>query len=47
MKTRPEVVNRCDSRFMTGFKTEFFDEDEEVFKNFEIYMTRFKLKNWS
>ena len=22
-KTRPEVVNRCDSRFMTGFKTEF------------------------
>ena len=21
--TRPEVVNRCDSRFMTGFKTEF------------------------
>ena len=23
IKTRPEVVNRCDSRFMTGFKTEF------------------------
>ena len=22
-KTRPEVVNRCDSRFMTGFKPEF------------------------
>ena len=21
--TRPEVVNRCDSRFMTDFKTEF------------------------
>ena len=21
--TRPEVVNRCDSRFMTGLKTEF------------------------
>ena len=23
IETRPEVVNRCDSRFMTGFKTEF------------------------
>ena len=22
-KTRPELVNRCDSRFMTGFKPEF------------------------
>ena len=22
-ETRPEVVNRCDSRLMTGFKTEF------------------------
>ena len=22
-ETRPEVVNRCDSRFVTGFKTEF------------------------
>ena len=22
-RTRPEVVNRCDSRFMTDFKTEF------------------------